>query len=134
MSVFKKKVDLDMGKFSVFSEQPLQSVLKAPFRLATECFKLIMEKRKARQVYILTNKKSQKDKKFYNLYVEKEVLNLVEIQDKQKRLFTFSFADQTLKLNGQAQNASFLDQFNQKLDTIMDDLKKGKARLWESKK
>jgi len=132
MPIFKKEVALDMDKLSHFKEQSILSTLKLPFRLASDCFKLIMEKRKKQQVYILTNQKSVKDKKFYNLYVEHEKLNLVEIQDTKKRLFTFSFSDQVLTLNGKIQNASFVEQFNQKLDNIMDDLRKGKARLWES--
>lgn len=102
---------------------------------ATDCLKHIIDKKGENFFYILTNKGLSQNKSiYYSLYFDQEKINLVEKTPVSKKESNFKFKEKQLEINGNKTPANFIEDFNQKIDKIMSDLKTGKASLWEPSK
>lgn len=135
MSVFKEKETLNINQLQTpRKESTMTPSQKETARSAIECLKEIIQEKQDDYFYILTNKKTAHDPKYYSLYFDKEKVELIEKNHEAKKKSDFFYKNEVLEINGQKCKADFLSEFNRKIDKIVDELKVGKATLWEPTK
>jgi len=92
----------------------------------------VINQKKDKDCILLTNKKT-KFKNFTSLLLTKEKIHIIEKKETQKNDLLYSFKTHSLKQNGQETKESFLKEFQFKIKKIINNLKQGTIKGFESK-